>query len=286
MADVRIIDREIADRLGEGPLWSPSQNAVYWVDILSCAVNRLVLATGRIDRWTLPEMVGWLIERNDAGGFLAGLASGVKSVTLDPVTVRAFADLPGHPKDHRLNDAKADAFGNVWAGTLALTGDRPTGALHRVAPDGSVQRVDDGYMVPNGPAMSADGTLFHTDSGTGTIYRFAFRDDGSLGPREIFVQFDNAWGSPDGMTFDADGGLWVAHWGGSRISRFDPAGKIERSIALPASQITSMTFAGAALDRMFVTSAAKGVSERHAGALFEVDPGCHGLAPHRFGITI
>ncbi|WP_033923246.1 SMP-30/gluconolactonase/LRE family protein, partial [Sphingomonas sp. 37zxx] len=100
------------------------------------------------------------------------------------------------------------------------------------------------------------------------------------------LRCSDAWGKPDGMTFDADGGLWVAHWGGSRISRFDPAGKIERSIALPASQITSMTFAGASLDRMFVTSAAKGVSEPNAGALFEVDPGCCGLAPHRFGAGI
>jgi sugar lactone lactonase YvrE len=85
------------------------------------------------------------------------------------------------------------------------------------------------------------------------------------------------------MTYDADGGLWIAHWGGSRISRFDSAGKVERAIELPASQITSMAFAGAALDRLFVTSAAAGVDEEHAGAIFEVDPGCCGLVPQKFG---
>ena len=285
--DVRIVPRATRDRLGEGPLWSSRESALYWVDILGQRVQRLALDDGHIDAWAMPETVGWVIERGDADGVLAGFAGGVKALTLDPPTIADFAILPDEPGGNRMNDAKADRHGCIWAGTMPVGADRPTGSLYRIDTDAGVTRVDTGYAIANGPAISPDGSaLFHTDSGVGHIYRFALRDDGTLGERELFVAFERDWGSPDGMTFDADGGLWVAHWGGSRVSRFDPDARIERTITLPASQITSMAFAGDALDRMFVTSASDGVGDEHGGALFEVDPGCRGLAPYRFGTPI
>ena len=275
--------RSRRDRLGEGPLWHAAEHALYWVDILDQRVNRLTLATGAVEEWTLPEMVGWIIPRGDAPGFLAGLASGIKAVGLDPLTVTTFADLPDEPPGHRMNDAKVDAHGRLWAGTMPITCDAPTGALYRLD-DGGLTRMDSGYPIANGPAISPDGRwLFHTNTFLGEIYRFALHDDGSLGPRGLWLTFEEGWGAPDGMTFDAQGGLWVAHWGGGRVSRFDPAGKVERQRALPASQITSMAFAGERLDRLFVTSASDGVDEPHGGDLFEVDPGVTGLAPHAFG---
>jgi sugar lactone lactonase YvrE len=94
----------------------------------------------------------------------------------------------------------------------------------------------------------------------------------------VHIRFEKEWGDPDGMAIDADGGLWVAHWGGSRVSRFSPEGKLDRSISLPTSRITSCTFAGEDLDRMFVTSAVDGVDEPYAGMLFEIDPRCRGLS--------
>jgi xylono-1,5-lactonase len=239
-----------------------------------------------VQEWALPEMTGWVVECADAPGFIAGMQSGLKRMTLHPFAVERFVDLPDEPADNRMNDAKADAAGRLWAGTMPIGCDKPTGSFYRIDPDARVTRVDTGYTVANGPAISPNGRwLLHTDSGLRRIYRFELHDDGSLGPRETFIDFGEGWGDPDGMTFDADGGLWVAHWGGSRVSRFDPDGRIEREIALPASQITSMAFAGDDLDRMFVTSAADGVDEELGGALFEVDPGCRGLAPHRFGHT-
>lgn len=284
MSDVKVIARTRRDRLGEGPLWHPPENALYWVDILERRVNRLSLADGQVDEWTMPEMVGWVIARRDAPGFLAGLQSGVKAVSFDPLSVESFADLRDEPEGNRMNDAKADANGRLWAGTMPVTCDRPTGSLYRVDRDGATDRMDNGYHVANGPAISPDGRwLFHTNTILRETYRFPLRDDGTLGPRELWLEFDPAWGNPDGMTFDAEGGLWIAHWGGSRVSRFDPEGRIERDIRLPASQITSMAFAGENLDRMFVTSAADGIDEPHGGALFEVDPGVRGLEPHRFG---
>ena len=287
MTDIRIVPCARRDCLGEGPLWEAAGNALYWVDISGKRLNRLSLADDRIDSWPVPEMVGWLVARRDAPGFLAGAVSGVKAVTFDPFSFSCFTELPGHPEGNRLNDAKADSAGNIWAGSMPFGGDRPDGSLYRIDPQGDVIVVDRGYYVANGPAISVDGAwLFHTDTRLGHVYRFAL-EHGRLGARELWLKFRPEWGSPDGMTFDAEGGLWIAHWGGARVTRFDPDGLAERTIALPAARITSMAFAGAGLDRMFVTSAqpdAGGADELdQGGALFEVDPGVRGLPPHRFG---
>lgn len=279
----QIIARDRCDLLGEGPMWSDRDNAVYWVDILGQRVNRLCLASDQVASWAMPEMIGWVIERVQAEGFIAGFAGGFAAFTLDPLSITPIADpQPGHPAN-RMNDAKADRKGRIFAGTKAEDG-RASGALYRLDPDLSVAEVDSGYAIANGPAITPDGALmYHTDSALNRIFRLPIAEDGTLGPRDMFLEFPPEWGSPDGMTIDAEGGLWVAHWGGARVSRFWPDGTLDRAIALPASQITSCTFAGPDLDRMFVTSAADGVDEEWAGQLFEVDPGVKGLPTLRFG---
>ncbi len=270
--------------LGEGPLWSARQDALFWVDILGRRLNRLSLADGEVSGWDMPEPIGWAIEREHRPGFIAGLASGFVELDIAPFAIRAIVDPEPGLASNRMNDAKADPAGRIWAGTMPFGGDEAGGALYRLETDFACTRVDAPYTIPNGPAIAPDGrTLFHTDSALATIFRYAVHDDGSVGPRVPHIRFEQAWGTPDGMTLDADGGLWVAHWGAGQVSRFDPAGTRERSIALPASQITSMSFAGPALDRLFVTSAADGVDEEHGGALFEVDPGCRGLPTLNFG---
>ena len=282
MADVRVVERDVRDTLGEGLFWSAGEDALYWTDILAPALNRLSLATGAVQRWPMPEMIGWVIER-ERGGLIAGFKSGFAELSLDPVRVQPIVDPEPNEPANRMNDAKADRWGNIWAGTMPVAIDRPSGGLYRLGRDRRVQRFDSGYTVANGPAISPDGRwLYHTDSPARTIYRFSLSEEG-VRDRALFLRFEEEWGVPDGMTCDADGGLWVAHWGGGRVSRFTPDARIDRAIKLPASQITNVCFAGAALDRMFVTSAADGkADEPLAGALFEVDPGCRGLPPHRF----
>jgi sugar lactone lactonase YvrE len=285
MDEVRIIRRDRRDQLGEGLLWSDRDQAVYWTDILGRRVNRLLLADESIASWDVPQTIGWLIERRDAPGFIAGHGSEIVRLKLDPLAIETVVAPEPDLDGNRMNDAKADPQGRIWAGTMPITCDRPSGAFYRLDPDGNIAQVDGPYTIANGPAIAPDGrSLLHTDTALGTIFRFAINDDGSLGPREPFILFDDSWGWPDGMTLDADGCLWVACWGGSGVMRFDADGKRQRLIRLPASQITNVTFAGPALDRMFVTSAADGVeqAEPYAGALFEVDSGCRGLATERY----
>lgn len=279
---VRIVARKRRDQVGEGPLWVASEGALYWVDILDRRLNRLTLDDNLASSWDMPEPIGWIIERMGAPGFIAGFQSGFALLELDPVRIRHIASPEPDRPSNRLNDAKADNEGAIWAGTMPTDGNGAEGALYRLDPSGAISCVDTGYRIPNGPAISLDGRwLYHADSALGTVYRYALAD-GKLTKREVFLRFDADWGLPDGMTVDAEGGLWIAHWGGGCVSRFTPDGVRDRSIALPASQITSCTFAGADLDRMFVTSAAVGKDDAFEGALFEVDPGCRGIPARRF----
>ena len=284
MADWTIVERETRDTLGEGALWSARHNAFFWVDILAPAINRLSLADGRIDRWAMPEPCGWMVERR-AGGFVIGLKSGFAELTLDPFAITAIGDPEPHLPGSRMNDGKADNAGHIWCGTMDMAEEEDVGALYRLRPDLTWETMDSGYRVTNGPAFSPDGAwLYHSDTGKRTVYRFPRNADGSLGEREEFIRFDDADGYPDGMTVDADGGLWIAHWGGSRISRFTADGKLDRAIALPARQITNIAFAGPDLDRMFVTSATIGLDANpEDGALFEVMSDARGMPPGLFG---
>ena len=288
MTAYAIVERPDRDLLGEGPLWSPRENALYWVDIKAPRINRLDLASGKVRTWQMPEAIGWLIERRDTpGGFVAGLKSGFAALTLDPLMIDRFGDPEAHLPHTRMNDAKADRQGRIWAGSMDERADaQPIGALRRLDPNFSWREVDTGYHIANGPTFSPDhSVLYHADSARQVVYAYDVdQDAGTLANKRVFVQFQDDMGYPDGMTIDADGGVWIAAWDGGRISRFTPEGRLDRFIALPAAQITSCAFAGPDLDRLFVTSAAMGRDdEPHAGALFEVDAGVRGLPPGQFG---
>jgi D-xylonolactonase len=284
MMAYRVIETGRRCRLGEGPFWSARQQALYWVDILDQTVYRLRPTDGSVVTWQMPEMIGWLIERAHADGFVAGMQRDFVYLSLQPLTITPIArpepDLPAN----RLNDAKADARGSIWAGTMPLSAAGDTGSLYCLDPDGRVTCRDRGYIVTNGPAFSPDGRyLYHNDSARGLVYRFELDGDGALHERCVFLRFAADEGKPDGMTVDSEGALWIALWGAARVSRYTACGRLDRSVTLPASQITNCVFGGAALDRMFVTSAAEGSSgEPMAGALFEIDPQTTGVAPNLF----
>src|SRR5262245_54075127 len=281
-----VVSGSIRCELGEGPLWSSRDNAIYWVDILGHKLHRYSLASGAVRTWSMPEKIGWVVERREQPGFIAGFQSGFAELTLEPFAIRPILDPEPHHPGNRMNDAKVDRHGCIWAGTMDVAIKCVSGSLYRLDPGFKCTQLDTNYLITNGPAFSpAHDCVYHTDTGPGIVFRFDLTPAGEPTNKRPFIEFQTDWGRPDGMTVDAEGYLWVAHWGGSRITRFDATGKVERVIPLPASQITSCTFAGENLDRMFVTSAAEGLTnEPLAGALFEVDPGgVRGLAPHYFG---
>ena len=272
-----MLGRDVVDTLGEGPVWSGAGARLYWVDILAPAIN-LLDAAGNVQRWPMPERVGWVVERA-AGGLLAGFKSGIAALDPDTRAIEYWCAVEPDRQHNRLNDAKVDRQGRLWFGSKDDRDLEASGAFYRMDAARVPVRVDDDYIVTNGPCFSPDGQwLYHTDSGRRLIYRFALAEDGTLGARATFVRFEEEWGYPDGMTTDAEGCLWVAHWGGGRISRFDPDGRRMTSITLPAQNITSCAFGGSSLDRLYVTSAAlNSPRESGDGALFIVDAGVRGL---------
>lgn len=228
----------------------------------------------------MDEACCWLAPHAD-GGFVAGLRSRLVRLHLDAdgprlgATLAApLADTPGQ----RHNDGKADPHGRLWFGAMDAAEKAATGALYRL--DGrELTLVDRVYTVTNGPAIAADGaTLYHTDSPARTVYAFDLADSGELTNKRVHLRFAEADGFPDGMTGDAEGGLWIAHWDGGRISRFLPDGTREREIRLPASRVTCCTFGDDDLATLYITTAAvERDGEDQAGGLFAIRPGVKGL---------
>jgi D-xylonolactonase len=276
-------------QLGEGPLWSVNEQALYWVDILNCRLHRLSHDNEQ-RTWELDGEISSVCERAESSGVIATLRYGF--AFFDPEThslthlVKPEINFPAH----RFNDGKCDQRGRYWAGSVHFDCNVPVGSLYCLSPDLSVTQVDTGYTVTNGPTWSADQTLmYYNDSALGRVYVFDFDlESGTVSNKRLFLQFSEEDGSPDGMTTDAEGGLWIAHWGASKVTRHDRHGNVMQTIQLPCSQITSCAFGGADLQTLFITSAAAGLSDTQlereplAGGLFAVDLNIEGVPANTF----
>lgn len=279
--------------LGEGPLWDEAGQRFLLVDIHGCAVHAWSPASGALRRWALPERIGWLVPRADGDGFVAGLQSGFVRLWLEPaLRIEPIGSPhPGRPAV-RLNDAKADPWGRVWAGSMNNEDHtRRDGQLARLDLDGSIHVVERGLQICNGPAITPDGAwLFHTDSVPRTIHRYRLGADGSLFDKTLWKRFDAGQGAPDGMCFDADACLWIAFWGAGCVRRFALDGSLLAQIDLPPRQVTSVAFGGEGFATLLVTSAREGLSpearqaQPMAGATYALTlPGVRGLPPCRYG---
>ena len=243
---------------GEGPLWIPEEQALYWVDIDGCKAQRFQLENGEVKSWDFPEKTGWILPREGRSDFIAGCKSGIYSVDFESGVQEKMLDPESEIPENRFNDAKVDAEGRIWTGSTDDLEVNPTGWLYRIDADWSFSKWDGPYKVPNGPAITNDGgTLYHVDSLGRRIYAFDKNDDGSLSNRRLFVELESSDGYPDGLTVDDENAIWLAHWGGSRITRFLPDGTIDGILEIPVPQVTSCTFGGPDRNLLFITTASR-----------------------------
>jgi sugar lactone lactonase YvrE len=189
----------------------------------------------------------------------------------------------------RMNDAKCDPEGRLWAGSMSTSGGF-TGSLYRVDANLEVVALVDDVGISNGLAWSSDrASMYYIDTPLGTVDRFSYDPGtGHISDRTVVVRIDPGFGAPDGMCIDTDDHLWIAVWGGGVVRRYDPAGVLVDELELPAPRVTSCCFGGVDYDEMYVTTAREGMSEAQldryplSGSVFRFSPGATGRPPVAF----
>jgi sugar lactone lactonase YvrE len=279
---------EAGNLLGESPVWDDRRGALWWVDIHGRSLHRWSEIHGH-GAWPLPEQTA-CIGLCEGEGFICATRSGFS--WFDPASGRreTLAQPLAGAKNVRFNDGRCDRRGRFWSGTVHELRDEGKAALYRLDPDGTCAPMFGDVTVSNGIAFSPDErTLYFADSHAKAMYAIAYDAmTGTLGERRLFVRFEPAWGMPDGATVDAEGCVWVAAIGGSRVLRFDPEGCLVREYPMPVSQPTSCEFGGDDLRTLYVTSARMRLddealfSQPLAGSLFALDVGVGGLAEPRY----
>jgi sugar lactone lactonase YvrE len=289
---VRELSAEVAlqadDYLGEGPTWDGERQELSWVDITRAAIRSWQPESGRVRDLALDPPISFAVPRV-GGGFVVGREHEI-AVLDDRGSMETVFRVGNPAADTRFNDGKCDAAGRLWAGTMSTVREPGVGTLYRVAGDGAAAEVVAETTVSNGLAWSPDNRRFYfTDSTTQRVDVFDFElKQGTIANRRPWIEIDPRDGLPDGLTVDNDGGLWVSLFGGGEVRRYDATAQLEARAKLPVSNPTSVTFGGAALDRLFVTTAKHRLSDEQragqplAGAIFALEAGVTGLPHSRF----
>ncbi|MFE6736574.1 SMP-30/gluconolactonase/LRE family protein [Microbacterium sp. NPDC057650] len=287
MSQVKVL-RQAENLVGEGPVWDSVGQALYWVDILSKQYFRDDLKGG-FETTTVDRHIGAVLPTQRSGELLLMVRDGFQLRSPEGEIVDLCLPLADVPTI-RFNDGKVDPRGRAYGGTMPY--DWQSGAehgelyrLHVRADSAQLTTVESPVKLANGLGWSPDGaTLYFIDSGDFVVYAYDYDvDSGKASGRRVLASVEPVDGLPDGLTVDAEGAVWVAMHGAGRVRRYLPGGELDREIVLPATQLTSVCFAGPDLDLLIVTSARLGLTDEAlatqplAGSVFSVDAGVRGL---------
>lgn len=278
----------ISSLLGEGPFWHES--AIYWTDILGKKIYRYFPSEKKFEEWQLNYYIGAFAPRK-SGGFVLAMQNGFSLANEFSGVLTHITNPEKEKSNNRFNDGKCDHFGRFWAGSMALDASRDQGALYMLDTDLQVHKKYFPVTISNGLCWSIDNKyMYYIDTPTQQILVFDFNlATGEITNPRTLVAIDKASGAPDGMTIDSNGCLWVALWEGGAIICYDPkSNKFLDKINLPVSQVSSCTFGGERLDKLYVTTAKVDLNQENlakeplAGALFKIKLSVQGLPTDLF----
>ncbi len=262
--------------LGEGTLWVPSQNSIFFVDIKKKKILKYNIKTKVKKIINVDKEIGFLAHINK-NVFLLGLKSELRIVNLTNKKVLYSIKIESKKQNNRLNDGKTDSVGRLWFGTMDnLERKIKSGSLYCLDKNLKVHKIDDKYFITNGPAFLDKNNFYHTDTRKGEIYKIKINKKLKIVKKTKFLKFDKKDGFPDGMITDIKNNLWVCHYGGACISVYNLRAKKIHKISLPAKNITNCTFAGHKNNELYISTARKGLKNHDlkkyplSGSLFKV----------------
>lgn len=267
---------------GEGPVWSERWGGLRWVDMLAGDVLSLA-ADGAINRRHIGSIVA-AVRPRQRGGAIFGIERGFALEDAD-----GTLSYPGElwtDAGVRMNEGGCDPDGRFYCGSMAYDKRPGGGALYRLDADGSVHVVLEEVTISNGLDWSPDGSrTYYNDTATSQISVFDYDSENGLSRRRVFVDLVPEGLRPDGLTVDAEGGVWVALSNGSAVRRYTAKGALDAVIEVPARKVTACAFGGARLDQLFITTSREGIepgTDALAGAIFRAIVGVTGLPVREF----
>lgn len=248
--------------LGESPFWHPARQSFFWVDIENGKLFEYHLATEKTSVKSFPHRLTLVLEGKENELVLA-LDRKIASYNLDSEELEWLAEVETEFPLNRFNDGKCDAKGRLWIGTLSTEFTEGSGSLYSVSRDLTPGKQLDQLTISNGMAWTGDNqTFYFIDTPTRQIKAFKFSlDTGTLEFDHVAIEIPEELGMPDGMCIDEEGMLWVAHYGGAGVYRWDPGtGRLLQKVEIPAPHVTSCAFGGKNLDLLLVTTAQENMS--------------------------
>ena len=276
--------------LGEGTLWVPTLNSIFFVDIKKKKIFILNTKTKKKKIFEVNKEIGFLshIKRNI---FILGLKSELRIVNLKNKKIIFSTKIEPRLINNRINDGKTDSVGRLWFGTMDnFERKKNSGSLYCLDNSLKLHKIDSKYYITNGPAFLNKNNFYHTDSGRRIIYKIKINSKFQIVKKSIFIKFSKKEGSPDGMTTDIKNNLWVCHYHGACISAYDLKGTKIHQIYLPVKNVTNCTFGDLKNDELFISTARKDMNSNElkkyplSGSLFRVKMNVKGKKTTSFKI--
>lgn len=284
-AELIVDERSI---LGESAIWDHDEDVLYWVDSIGKKVHIYNPYNRRNQTIVLDQFVGSLTPAV-SGSLILASEYGLYELNMENEELIELANLKNHDLEDRFNDGKCDKNGRFWAGTMSFQ-NLPTSSLYCFSGKNLLEKKLDGVTISNGIIWSLDQRLmYYIDTPKRVVTAFQYSlDSGDISNPETVIYFPKGIGDPDGMTIDSEGMLWIAHWGGFRVSRWNPQnGKMLEEILLPVPNVTSCAFGGKDLNELFITTARgeKDIFDPNyptAGGLYKVKTSVKGVVSNKF----